>query len=723
MKDQETQLKKQAVLALLQKTDYRPMTAEEIAAALGEADWERFLALLREMEKARLLVVTKKGRYAPATAIGLYRGIFHGKQAGYGFLGNREDDKGDIFIKAAFTHGAMDGDTVLVRMAPEIKKRDRRYHYRPPVLTANKRREGEVIEILDRANKELVGTAYSEGGVMFLLPANQHIGQEIVIPKGKNSGAKSGDAVVADIVTWPQGHHPALAAVKQVLGRQEEAGIDMRILVQQYGLSQQFSKGALKQSRAWAERGILPEDYAKRQDLRDWEIVTIDGADAKDLDDGVSIEKRQAGWRLGVHIADVGHYVPVGSPLDRDAMERGTSVYLPGLVLPMLPPELSNGLCSLNAGEDRLALTCVMDVSASGKIEKYHIFESVIRVKKRMSYDKVNAFYQGDGEYGSFADLLLNMRELMAARVRFRHRRGSIDFNFPEAKVILDEETGKVLDIRRREQGLGEKIIEEAMICANEAVATEYYRRGIPFIYRVHLGPSGEKLEALNTVLGPLGQALPIREIEPKEMQKVLEHLADSPLAPLVQIAALRSMPHAYYDTEAKGHFGLASQYYSHFTSPIRRYADLSIHRVIKKWSKGKPAPKEEEAAGLKSLLDQAAQAASLTERAAEEAEREAIDIKSCLYMEDHLGETFAGIISGGNNYGIYVELDNTIEGMIRVDDLPPDDYTFSATTLTMQGRKKSHRFALGDRINITVSRVDVATRQIDFVLSKEEDR
>jgi len=721
MKVQESQFKKQAILTLLQGSDYHPMTVEEIAVALEEKKWDSLLPLLQEMEKNRLVTVTKKGRYAPATTIGLYRGIFHGKPAGYGFLGNREDEKGDIFIKAAFTHGAMDGDTVLVRLEPEVKRRDRRRHHsRPAVPLKDKRREGEVLEILDRANETVTGTLYAESGIMFLMPANQNISQEIVIPRGKNNGAKSGDAVVASIIAWPQRRHPALARVDRLLGRQGEAGVDMKILVHQYGLSQQFPKAALKQSQALAQRGILPEDYAKRQDLRDWNIVTIDGADAKDLDDGVSIEKKETGWRLGVHIADVGNYVTGGSPLDRAAMERGTSVYLPGLVLPMLPPELSNGLCSLNAGEDRLALTCVMDINATGKIERYQIFESVIRVKKRMTYEKVNAFYEGDAEYGDFAELLFAMRELMNARSRFRHRRGSIDFNFPEAKVVLDENTGKVLEIRRRVQGLGEKIIEEAMICANEAVATEYHRREIPFIYRVHLGPGGDKLEALNTILGPLGHALPIREIQPKEMQKLLEEMADSPMAPLVQVAALRSMPHAYYDTDAKGHFGLASKYYSHFTSPIRRYADLSIHRVIKKWAKGKPAPKEQEFSRLKHLLGQAAQAASLTERVAEEAEREAIAIKGCLYMEEHLGETFAGIISGGNNYGIFVELDNTIEGMVRVDDLPPDDYTFSATTLTMQGRRKNHRYALGDHVNVTVSRVDVASRQIDFVLSEE---
>ncbi|MEG1998261.1 MAG: RNB domain-containing ribonuclease, partial [Clostridiales bacterium] len=336
---------------------------------------------------------------------------------------------------------------------------------------------------------------------------------------------------------------------------------------------------------------------------------------------------------------------------------------------------------------------------------------------KRMSYDKVQEVLDGKGapDYLAYQDLLTPLAALCRARQSYRSRRGAINFDFPEPKVITDEKTGEVVDIIRRHQALAEQVIEEAMICANEAVATEYERREIPFMYRVHLGPAGDKLTALNAVLSPLGHPLPIREIEPKDVQQVLEAMADSPYRPLVELATLRSMPHAYYDIEAKGHFGLASKYYSHFTSPIRRYADLSIHRVIREFPKGKPVLEEKAKKQLENLLSEAALAASLTEKNAESAEREAIDLLSCKYMAKHIGEEFCGVISGSNNYGLYVELDNTVEGMIPLASLPPDDYTFSAASLTLQGQRQENRFALGDRLKVRVERADVALRRIDF--------
>lgn len=712
----------QAVLALFQDKPSRALAAEEIADALGVTDWQGLLALLRHMEAEFLLVVTKKGRYLPAAAAGIFRSVFHGKRGGYGFCETGDPLLGDLFIKAAASHGAMDGDTVLVQIEPQKRPRHKYQRHLHSNNKAEKRREGVVLQILNRANQQVVGIYYEENRLGFLLPNNKNISQEIIIPAKGRRGAKSGDAVVAKIVTWPQRRHPALAEVTEILGQTDTPGIDMTVLSRQYGFAETFPKAVLKQSRFLAERGLQPEDYQGRRDLRDWTIVTIDGLDAKDLDDGVSIEREGEGWVLGVHIADVSHYVTAGSPLDREAMARGTSVYLPGLVIPMLPPELSNDLCSLNAGVDRLAMSCVMHIRKTGSIAKYEIFPSVIQVRQRLCYEKANLYYTQGTEYQKFAPLLQELQAMMQARLAFRRRRGSIDFDFPETKVILDENSGKVLELRRREQGIAEKVIEEAMICANEAVATEYHRRQIPFIYRVHLGPSGDKLAALNSVLGPLGYPLPLRDIAPKDVQKLLAHFADKPMLPLVELAALRAMPHAYYDVAALGHFGLASAYYSHFTSPIRRYADLAIHRVIKQWPKGARAPKEQSYHQWENMLKVAAQAASQTEKTAEEAEREALDIKRCLYMAEHVGETFNGVISGGNNYGIYVELDNTVEGMIRVDDLPPDDYTFSAATFTMQGRQKKHRYALGDSLNVVVSRVDVEARQIDFILSNHQE-
>ena len=492
----------------------------------------------------------------------------------------------------------------------------------------------------------------------------------------------------------------------------------METVIRKYQLPEEFPDKVLQSARAVGT--IREEDLEGRKDLREETLITIDGADARDLDDAVSLTMAENGnFLLGVHIADVGHYVPVGSPLDKEAYRRGTSVYFPDRVLPMLPKELSNGICSLNPQEDRLTLSCTMEIDAKGRVVDFDIFESVIRTAARMTYDDVNAVLDGDPalteKYAGLKELFFNLDALRKVLTARRTRRGALTFDFPEAKVILDEK-GEPVEIRKRHQGRAESIIEECMIAANETVASAFYHRDIPFIYRVHDCPNDEKMLELAEIIAPFGYTLSHRmdDVRPYHFQKLLEKIADRPEKSLLELMILRTMSHAFYDTENRGHFGLASDCYTHFTSPIRRYPDLCIHRVIKDTLR-MTDPDGSRQGRLMRRLEDAALQSSVRERTAEEAEREAVDIKKARYMAAHIDEEFSGVISGVTSYGFYVELENTVDGLVHVSSLDDDYYEYHPNTKTLMGRKRRICFRLGDPVEVKVTRVNIDEHLIDF--------
>jgi ribonuclease R len=652
----------------------------------------------------------------PIENVKLQEGIVQVHEKGFAFV-DCGDDCPDIHINRRKLATAMNGDKVLVSVREKPLLVHNKKEYRP---------EGEIIKILERANKEVIGTLEHWGSNYIIYPQKVSLREEIMVTVNGIGDAKPGDKVIAKIVKWPSRNNPAIAKVIKVLGAADAQGVDMLSLLWEHGVAMDFATEVLKEAEK-AAMSFTEADFINRKDFRNLSVITIDGADAKDLDDAVSCEALpEGGWRLGVYIADVAHYVKVDSLLEQEAFSRGTSIYLPDRVMPMLPPALSNSICSLHPDADRLVLACIMEIGPKGKIRKYEIQEGIIRSECRFTYDIVNQLLELSNEnlakkYAKWLPMLQEMSKLQQILMRKRVARGALNFDFPETNIIMDEKTGKVLDIRKRVSKLAEKIIEEFMIAANETVAGEFNRRKIPFIYRVHEKPSLEKLENLNMAVGPLGYGirLDLENLTPKTFQKMLNSAKGLPEEHLVQLFTLRSMSHAYYTVDPIGHFGLASQYYSHFTSPIRRYADLSIHRVIKKYLTKNPQETDHEK--LNKTLAASALQASKQERFAEEMEREAITIKCCEYMKEHLGDIYTGKVSGVTGYGVYVELDNTVEGRIGLDDLPSPNYKYNHDNMLLVGNK-GDKWQLGDLVTIQVSRVDVQSRQIDFVLAKNEE-
>ncbi|MEG2149266.1 MAG: ribonuclease R [Clostridiales bacterium] len=701
---------KNQILEFMEQVDFRPKKAQDLAAEMNikDEDLETFLAALRELEENGQLIMNKKGRYGLCRHMNLIAGHIEGNPKGFAFFIPDIKDRSDVYIAFDNLNGAMHKDRVIIRV---IKS----HQY------VNGREEGEVVRILHHANERVVGIyEESNGGFGFVRPDEKRIGLDIFIPKEDDLKAKEGDVVVANIVKWPKGKRNPQGKITEIIGSKNEKGTDMLTVIRKYQLPEAFPADVLAYAESVSK--INKEDYNNRRDLRDLQIVTMDGADAKDLDDAISLSKTANGnFLLGVHIADVGNYVKARSLLDREAYSRGTSVYFPDRVIPMLPQSLSNGICSLSQGEDRLTLSCEMEIDKKGRVVDYEIFESVINSKARMTYDAVNSILEGDvdltAEYGDFKDMFFSLDRLRQILYDKRSRRGALMFDFPEAKVILDED-GNPTAIEKRVQGKGESIIEECMIVANETVATEYFNRDIPFIYRVHDVPPDDKVLALKDVLASCGLSLgtSVYEIKPYTFQKILTDIEGTPEAYLLQTVILRTMSHAVYETENRGHFGLASDCYCHFTSPIRRYPDLCIHRVIKDMIHA-PYVDEVGATKLWKRLNEAANQSSVQERNAEEAEREATDIKKVQYMERHLGEDFDGIISGTTAFGFFVELDNTVNGLVHVSSLDDDYYEYHENTKTLMGKRNQVCYRLGDQVRVKVSRVNLEEHLIDFEL------
>lgn len=735
--------RKQMLLTLMKDPTYVPMKLKELAMLLGVPKEQRkdLEEVLNELVASGKVGISKKGKYARSEVFA-QTGNFSAHHRGFGFV-TIEGRDGDLFVPPDDTGDAMDGDTVQVIIDENGR---------------GGRAEARVLKVLKHANETLIGTFEKNKSFGFVIPDNPRITMDIFIPQGKENGAVSGHKVVVKLDTYatrnknPEGH------VQEILGHINDPGVDILSIVRAYGLPEEFPEDVMEEvSHAPEELSAdyVAEEIGKngRVDLRDVPMVTIDGEDAKDLDDAVSVSKETINgetiYHLGVHIADVSHYVKEGTSLDAEAYKRGTSVYLVDRVIPMLPHRLSNGICSLNAGCDRLAMSCLMDIDEKGIIVGHKICESVVRIDRRMTYTAVNAILEAKNgteepqtdapekekskekaefakkcleEYADFVPMFLLLDETARVLRKKRMTRGAVDFDFPECKIILDAK-GRPVEIRPYERNAATMLIEDCMLAANETVAEDYYWQQIPFLYRSHEKPDGEKIKRFGILINNFGYSIRLQngELHPKEMQKLLEKAAGSPEEALLARLALRSMKQAKYTTECMGHFGLAANYYTHFTSPIRRYPDLQIHRIIKENLHGGLTKKR--IAHYEKILPEVAIWTSSRERLADEAERETDKAKKVQFMERHIGEEFTGVISGISNYGFYVELPNTVEGMVRLANLDGDYYVFDEEHYELVGERTRKKFKLGQTVKIQVVSVDRYLKTIDFLPVRNFDK
>lgn len=689
---------------------YVPMKIKELAIVLGVKKDQRpqLEQILNELMTEGRIVCSKRGKFSKSEEKKI-TGTFQAHPKGFGFV-SVEGEKEDIFIPESETNGAMHMDTVEISVSPAVTGR---------------RREGKVLHVLERGMKQVVCTYQLNKNFGFAVPDNPKFGSDIFIPLERSKGAVNGHKVVVEITQYgKKGKNPE-GKVVEILGHINDPGVDILSIVRAYGLPVEFDPKVMTQVEHVA-KPVSEADMAGRMDLRDWQMVTIDGEDAKDLDDAVSLTMDHENYILGVHIADVSNYVQEHSALDTEALKRGTSVYLVDRVIPMLPHALSNGICSLNQGEERLALSCIMTVNPKGEIIDHTITESVICVDRRMTYTNVKKILADHdpevmAEYEPLVPMFEKMAELAAILRKKRMKRGSIDFDFPETKVILDK-NGNPVDIRPYDRNVATKLIEDFMLAANETVAAEYYWRELPFVYRTHEQPDSEKIQKLSTFINNFGYSLHIGsdEVHPKELQKLLEKIDGTSEEPLISRLTLRSMKQARYTVENTGHFGLAADCYCHFTSPIRRYPDLQIHRIIKDSLRGRLG--EKRIGHYMQILPEVAKHASEMERRADEAERETIKLKKVQYMENYIGETFAGVISGVAEYGFFVELENTVEGLVRVTSLTDDFYQYYEETYELVGEATNRRFKLGQQVRVTVDNCDRIMRTIDFTLADSDE-
>jgi len=636
------------------------------------------------------------------------KGVLSKHKKGFGFVIPEDDQGGDIFIAPGSINGAMNGDTVFVKLLSPGE--------------TSRAREGVIHQILTRAAVEIVGTFERSKRFGFVVPDDRRFNDDIFVLKKDFGGAQTGDKVVVKITRYPDASNNAEGKVSEIISRRGEAGGDIKALIRQYNLKQGFPEKVEAEAKKVPLK-ITEEEIKRRVDLREKTIITMDGADAKDLDDAVSAEKLSSGnYLLGVHIADVSQYVTDGSQLDREALKRGNSVYLIDQVIPMLPKILSNGICSLNPKEDRLTLSVSMEIDSKGKVVNHEVYESIIHSKARMVYGDVSDMLEQKDEaliekYKEIYPDILLMDELASVLRKARDARGSLDFDFDEAYIKLNDK-GIPISVETAERRVANRIIEEFMLIANETIAEHFYWMELPFVYRVHEAPSSEKIEEFKRFIGSFGLILrgSSENIHPKVLNEIIKSVEGKPEEHVVNTVMLRSMKKAFYGTECEGHFGLGVKYYCHFTSPIRRYPDLIIHRIIKESIQGKIDGKRIKL--LKRRTDRAAEISSGTERQAQELEREVEKLKKAEYMTYHVGETYDGIISGVASFGFFVEIENTIEGMVRVDYLNDDYYDYEAARYRLIGRRTNKIYALGDKIRIKVHSVDLQEREINFTVA-----
>ncbi len=809
-------INKEELLNYMQQPTYKPMTADELAWKLKASRSAKFIALLHRLEKKGQIVVTKKGRYALPAQLHYVTGRLQGHPRGFAFVipeVNKEqpptEPMPDVYVRGEDLNGAMHQDRVVVRVREATDK--------------GARLEGEIVRVLEHGNTRLVGTYQVSGRIGVVTPDEARINWDIFIAREDAFTAQSGDKVVVEITRWPDQRRSPEGKIIEVLGAKDTPGVDVLSIIRKFNLPEQFPK-KVQGEVTWTATEVREEDLGGRYDLRHLPIVTIDGEDAKDLDDAVSVQILPSGnYLLGVHIADVSHYVRRGSALDQEAARRGTSVYLVDRVIPMLPPELSNGICSLNPQVNRLTMSVFMEIDARGDRLAYSIFPSVIRTMERMTYTNVRKIIlDKDPEvlerYAYLVQDFQVMEQLSQILRKRRFARGALDFDLPECKVCLDD-VGRPIDLLQYPRSLADEIIEEFMLAANETTATYMSIQRLPGIYRVHEDPELDKLEEVNRSLEALGYSLPRgRKIHTRMFQQLLLQVKGRPEERLINTLLLRAMRHARYASAPLGHFGLATKYYTHFTSPIRRYPDLIVHRVLrasipdegyfeprewrprndirqyngvtelgsgKRWEAGKRrAGAYNQAAGAEdfafeiakedsgdrlslnpepstaritddalALLDQdkkamlgkwfaktgdaakdaarnemltwlsqnipqIAEESSVRERAAEEAERESVEMKKVEYMQQHVGETFSGIVSGVTSFGMFVELENLVEGLVHVASLDDDYYVYVECPPSLIGERTKRRFRIGDPVQVDLVRVNVDQRQIDFELT-----
>ena len=685
---------------------YVPMKLKELAMLLQVPKDQRdeLKAVMDSLEAEGKVHVTQKGKYIKGEAKHL-RGIFQANARGFGFV-TVEGEPEDIFIGEEDMGGAMQGDEVEVAItkAPE-----------------GRRREGKILKIVNRGTQRLIGYYQSRKNFGFVVPDNERILQDIFVPAEQSKGAVTGHKVVVELTSYGGERKKPEGRIVEILGHANDPGVDILSIVKSYDLPIEFPEKVLNQAERVA-KPVTGADMAGRKDVRDWQTVTIDGEDAKDLDDAITLTKEGDNYILGVHIADVTNYVQENSALDREALKRGTSVYLADRVIPMLPHVLSNGMCSLNAGEDRLALSCIMTVDAKGNVIDHQIAETVVNVDERMSYTSVKKILEDHDEeecrrYQTLLPMFEMMKELSEILRNRRHKRGAIDFDFPESKMVLDED-GTPLEIKAYDRNVATKIIEDFMLLANETVAEEYFWQEIPFVYRVHEAPDEEKMKKLITFIQNFGYTMHVpkgQEIRPKEVQKLLDKIEGSQEEAMISRLTLRSMKQAKYSPDNDGHFGLATKYYTHFTSPIRRYPDLQIHRIIKDNLRGRMTESRRD--HYAKILTEVTMQASSLERRADEAERETVKLKKVQYMKKFYGEEFEGVISGITKWGLYVELPNTVEGLVHVANMMDDHYDYDETHFQMVGTHTGKRYELGQKVKVRVTGCDTIARTIDFEL------
>ncbi|MGI6093797.1 MAG: ribonuclease R [Lachnospiraceae bacterium] len=730
--------KKKLIYDLMRCKEYQPMRAKDIAILMEVPAGRRkeLHEVLNALLEEGKISLSKRGRYEAVisaeeqkdnTAEKLRKegkrsgkkkhaeeeyvtGTFLGHPKGFGFVQPEEEDAADIYIPESEILGAMHLDKVQVRLQTGKKQN-------------GSRREGSIVKILEHGMKQVVGTYQKSNSFGFVVPDNARISKDIYIYAEHSKGAVTGDKVVAEIRDYGSKNKSPEGRILEILGHYNEAGVDVLSIAKSYELPMEFPQKVQNQAERIPDR-LQEGDFYRRMDLRDWTVVTIDGEDAKDLDDGISLTKDETGYHLGVHIADVSNYVQYNSALDKEALKRGTSVYLVDRVIPMLPPHLSNGICSLNQGEDRLALSCLMDIDEKGNVVNHQIAETVICVDRRMTYTNVKKILEQEEEgitkeYEELVPLFFLMRELSGILRKKREKRGSIDFDFPESKILLNKQ-GIPVEIYPYEHNVATRIIEDFMLLANETVAEEYCLADLPFVYRIHENPDQEKMEPVLQQLHQAGVKVKKtrQEIHPKEIQKILHSLKGTKAEGMYSRLLLRSMKQAKYSPECAGHFGLAARYYCHFTSPIRRYPDLQIHRIIKENLHGKLT--EERIIHYNKILEEVSRQSSAMERRAEEVERETDKLKKAEFMSHHIGETFEGVISGVMEWGLYIELANTVEGLVHVNSLRDDYYAFDPQKFLLVGEMTKRMYYLGQKVTVRVKDADIMNKTIDFVLAEE---
>lgn len=710
-------LDRKSILDFMGELKYKPMTVNELFECFeGEEsdDFKELVKILNVLEDEGKIIRTRANTYGLPERMNLVVGKVQGHAKGFCFVMSEDKSYPDVYISAENTNTAMHKDRVLVRL---LSKSDRG------------RQEGQIIRILERANQTLVGTFFMSRNYGFVVPDDKRLAsKDIFIPKEEMLDAQDGYKVVVEITQFPKERMSAEGKIIEVLGHINEPGVDILSIIRKHGIPEVFPPEVLAEAEQIPET-IHPSDLEGRRDLRNKRMVTIDGEDAKDLDDAVSIERLDNGnYLLGVHIADVSYYVKEGSALDEEAMQRGNSTYLVDRVIPMLPERLSNGICSLNPRIDRLTMTCEMEINEDAKVVNYEIFPSVIKTAERMTYTNVRKIVEDEDPelMERYQDLVGDFMMLKDLYMRLRKRRmdrGAIDFDFVETKIVVDL-NGKPVDLVKRDRSTAEKIIEECMLVANETVAEHFHWLNIPFIYRVHENPDIQKLFAFNEFISNFGYFVRgfSNKVHPKSLQQIIEQIEGAPEERIINTVLLRSMKQARYDTEGIGHFGLATEYYTHFTSPIRRYSDLIVHRMIRKAIVAKEMS-EEKMGKLAKKLQEIAELASERERISVDAERETDELKKVEYMEEYVGDEFEGIITSVTNFGMFIELDNSVEGLVHISYMTDDYYNYHEKSYSMIGERTGKTYRIGDPVVVKLIRASKEERQLDFELISGPDK